>query len=127
MIKQLGQHNGEWMVDEKPKDENVEDLAIRAHTTLKIWSVPYDLAMKFVSKAKNDYGNKSWMLLKDLMEKAEKFDELSKNEVPKILELEERISKLEENLEEIMSSEKSEDDEKVETFGGNEYGKVWKI
>jgi hypothetical protein len=47
--------------------------------TLKIWDVPPEVGRKFISEAKAKYGNKSWLLLRDLMDKAEKYDKFLSN------------------------------------------------
>ena len=42
--------------------------------TLKIWDVPPDLGRQFIGRAKSSYANKSWLLLQDLMMKADRYD-----------------------------------------------------
>lgn len=58
--------------------------------TLKIWDVPPELGKSFIAKAKAKYGNKSWILLQDMWEKSNKFDELMSS--GKILELETKLN-----------------------------------
>ena len=66
---------------------------IQTRVTLKIWDVPPELAQKFIRTAKSSYANKSWLLLQDLMMKADKYDEFVTS--GKIQELEDRIVNLE--------------------------------
>ncbi len=96
------------------------DQSLRFSTTLSIWNVPLDLAKEFISLAKSNFNNKSWMLLKDLMEKAKKYEEYVESKNQKVEEHEARIIKLEEEMKLILSSMKEpEDGEKeIETFGG---------
>lgn len=96
-------------------EENL-DNGLRVSTTLSIWNVPLDLAKQFISIAKTKYGNKSWILLQDLMTKAEKYDEYVEARWKKVDELEKRVTELEERLAAIGGSEKEEDE--VNTFGG---------
>lgn len=44
--------------------------------TLKIWDVPPELGRRFIGAAKASYANKSWLLLQDLMMKADKYDQM---------------------------------------------------
>lgn len=68
--------------------------------TLKIWDVPPELGRKFINTAKACYANKSWLLLQDLMQKADKYDQfLSSGKIAdleaKTKELDGRISAIE--------------------------------
>lgn len=60
------------MVNGENIAELVPDQSVRM--TLKIWDVPMKVGAKFINLAKEKYGNKSWLLLQDLLDKAEKYD-----------------------------------------------------
>jgi hypothetical protein len=85
-MKMEGQTNGEPNKAELPAMEN-------SKITLKIWDVPLDLGKAFIGKAKSQYANKSWLLLQDLMRKADLFDQIVSS--GKMEELEKRIVALE--------------------------------
>lgn len=82
------------------KAEEKKANVMRATTTLRIWDVPLELTRKFIMLAKARYGNKSHLLLRDLMEKAEKYDKLMEGYAKRIEGHEERLTQLEKALRE---------------------------
>ena len=56
--------------DSRPTLGDIADMKM----TLKIWDVPPELGRRFIGMAKASYANKSWLLLQDLMIKAERYD-----------------------------------------------------
>ena len=72
-------------------------------TTLKIWDVPLGLAQKFINTSKSSYSNKSWLLLQDLMAKADRYDEWVSS--GKIAELDQRITAIEYFINTIQATE----------------------
>lgn len=56
--------------DVRPTLGDVADMKM----TLKIWDVPPELGRRFIGQAKASYANKSWLLLQDLMQKADRYD-----------------------------------------------------
>ena len=92
-------------------------------TTLKVWDTPVALAKKFIMTAKSSYANKSWLLLQDLMLKAEKYDEWIAS--GKIADHENRLAALEDFVEKIQeeadkmadAEEKAKKPKTPKTFG----------
>lgn len=119
------------MNDKKAETTVKKELVSQAEiakekTTLKIWAVPTDTAEKFISAAKRKYEGKSWMYLKNLMEKEVDF-ELMKTKIDLI---DNRLKNMENYLETIAralseeessapAAESQEDEKTVKTFGGN--------
>jgi len=111
--------------EEKQKAEMGEIADVR--TSLKIWDVPHELAKRFIGIAKGSYANKSWLLLQDLMAKADKYDSWMAS--GKIAEFERRLVRLEEFIDNIQivndeeekpneATAKEEEPKKPKTFGG---------
>lgn len=92
---------------------------LQSRVTLKIWDVPPELAQKFVRTAKSSYANKSWLLLQDIMKKADQYDEFISS--GRLQDHETRIANLESILaaavEDEPAQEKTEEPKVPKTFG----------
>jgi len=60
--------------EQKQTQEGITQMDL-GRTTLKIWDVPIPLAQKFIGISRSSYANKSWLLLQELMIKADKYDQ----------------------------------------------------
>ena len=93
--------------------------------TLKIWDVPPELGRKFIGLAKASYANKSWLLLQDLMGKAQKYEEMVsagkiEDHEMRIHAIEEFIRGMEEEAQKEMERTDKEGETKMpKTFGGD--------
>ena len=117
---------GEVAQIEKNKESlSVEQNDALSKRTLKIWDVPSELANKFIATARGSYANKSWLLLQDLMRKADLYDQMVSS--GKLEELDRRLARVEEfadRMNEALSNEQEEQEtvekaKKPKTFGAD--------
>ena len=94
--------------------------------TLKIWDVPTELASKFISVARGNYANKSWLYLQDLVRKAEQYDLMVSSGrldtmEKQIVNIEESLNRINKVFEDAQKDEIETQEKKVpKTFGGTD-------
>jgi len=112
-------------VEKNKENMSNEAMDALAKRTLKIWDVPSELANRFIATARGSYANKSWLLLQDLMKKADLYDTMVSS--GKLEELDMRLARVEEfadRMSEALSEEQAEAETKTKakkpkTFGAD--------
>ncbi len=95
----------------KKKDAKVDDADSVVH--MRIFSVPKDVASKFISLTKLHFNNEGWRCLGALI------DLWMESEKDWKIQTENRLNKLEQTV----YSEKEEEEVEVKTFGGKKHAR----